>query len=357
MKDYYAILGLDQSASADEIKRAYRKLALQYHPDKNPGDKDAVEKFKQINQAYAVLSDAEKRARYDRYGTEDAGAASPGGFGDIFDLFEQVFGFRSPRSASRAAPRGEDLEATLELELKDVVTAGEHLVNYSRLVLCESCNGEGGKRQTCSACGGRGNLEEYRQSIFGTMMAQTPCVRCRGRGFTLTEACARCKGSGQARKSESISVKLPAGIDENQMVRVAGMGNVGPGGPGDLFVRLRIKPHPEFTREGAHLIYHLKIGLAQAALGAQLEVPGLDGKYPLDIPPGTQHGKVFELAGKGLPYPGRNTRGHLRVIVEVNVPTKLSPKARALLAEYAQEVGEEVSPEGLWEKLKKAFRG
>ena len=359
MKDYYAILGVSREAGADELKKAYRKLALQYHPDKNPGDKAAEEHFKEINEAYAVLSDPEKRSNYDRYGTATPGGFSGGaqGFGDIFDLFEQVFGFRTPGGGTARAPRGEDLEAVVELELTDVLHGAEKEVTYHRLVNCETCGGQGGKREPCRACGGHGTVEQVQRTFFGNMVAQAPCAACRGRGYTLKETCETCKGAGRVRREEHLKVQIPPGIDDNQLLRVSGMGNLGPGGPGDLFVRPHIWPHPQLQREGPHLIYSLNLGLAQAALGSNVQVPGLEGETELHVPPGTRDGEVFELDGKGLPYPGGRGRGKLQVVTTINVPTNLSGKARDLLRQYAEEVGEEVAPDGFWGKGKRGFRG
>jgi len=355
MNDYYATLGVGRNASAEEIKKAYRKLALQYHPDKNPGNKEAEEKFKQINEAYAVLSDPEKRANYDRYGTAVPGTAG-GNFGDIFDLFEQVFGFRTPGGAGRA-PRGEDLEVAVEMELVDVLHGAEKPIEYDRLVTCEACRGQGGRRQTCRTCGGRGMLEQIQRTFLGNIVAQVPCTACRGRGYILAETCSTCKGQGRVRRREKIQVTLPAGIDENQLLRVSGMGNLGPGGPGDLFVRPQIRPHPHLKREGINLIYELRLGLAQAALGVKTVIPGLEGDLEFSVPPGTHDGEVFELEGQGLPRPGGRSRGKLKVITQIAVPNNLSKKARELLRQYAQEVGEEVAPEGFWDKVKRVFRG
>ncbi|MGC8876825.1 DnaJ C-terminal domain-containing protein [Thermus sp.] len=347
MKDYYAILGVSREATQEEIKRAYRRLALQYHPDKNPGDKGAEERFKEINEAYAVLSDPEKRAQYDR------GLLGEGSFQaeDLFDLFAQVFGFRSP---GRPAPRGEDLEVQVEVELPDLLRGKEAEVTYSRLVPCEACGGQGGKRVACPTCGGRGVVETYQRGLFGTFLSRTPCPHCKGQGFLLAEACPVCRGRGRVPREERVRVRIPPGMEEGYLLRVPGYGNLGPGGPGDLYVRLSVRPHPHLEREGPHLVYRLRLGLAQAALGTRVEVPGLEGPIPLDIPPGTGHGEVFELPGAGLPHPGG--RGALRVVVELSVPKKLSPKAKELLRAYAEEVGEEVAPEGLWEKLKGLFR-
>ncbi|AEB12245.1 molecular chaperone DnaJ [Marinithermus hydrothermalis] len=361
MKDYYAILGVSRDASQDEIKRAYRKLALKYHPDKNPGDKEAEERFKEINEAYSVLSDPEKRAQYDRFGTTYPGAGReyqdiP--FNDLFNLFEEMFGVSfGGRGAARTRPaRGEDLEVSVPVDLKTVYQGGEVEVRYERLVMCEACRGEGGERRTCPSCRGSGRVEAYRQSLFGTMVTQTPCPQCKGRGFILVEACDACQGRGRTRKEERISVNLPAGMDEGHLLRVAGMGNHGPGGAGDLFVRVQVQPHPELERDGQNLVYCLRLGLAQAALGAKVEVPTLEGPVPLEVPPGTGHGEVFELEGYGLPHPNGAQKGSLLVVTELVVPKKLSAKARDLLRAYAEEVGEAVHTEGFWDKVKKVFK-
>lgn len=357
MPDYYELLGVDNNASSEEIKKAYRKQALQYHPDRNPGDKAAEEKFKQINEAYAVLSDPDKRAYFDRHGTASPGGfAGQGNFGDIFDLFEQVFGFRSPAGGARA-PRGEDLEAQLELELLDVLKGAEKELVFNRLINCETCAGQGGKREVCKHCSGSGTQQQMQRGFFGTVMAQVPCAACRGRGFTLSETCNTCRGQGRIKHEEKIKVQMPAGIDENQLLRVSGMGNLGPGGPGDLYVRPRIQTHPQLERDGANLIYRLELGLAQAALGAKVSVPGLENETGLDIPPGTRDGEVFEMEGSGLPYPNSRRKGNLQVVTQIQVPSTLSPKARDLLREYAKEVGEEVAPDGFWDKVKRVFRG
>ncbi|GGN03595.1 chaperone protein DnaJ 1 [Thermus composti] len=348
MKDYYAILGVDRNATQEEIKRAYRRLALKYHPDKNPGDKEAEERFKEINEAYAVLSDPKKRAQYD----QGILAAPEFQAEDLFDLFAQVFGFRSPR----AAPRGEDLEAEVEVELQDLLHGAEKEVVYARLVPCEACGGEGGKRVVCPTCHGQGVVESYRQGFFGTFLTRSACPHCKGQGSLLAEACPTCRGRGRVARETRLSVRIPPGVDEGQVLRVPGYGNLAPGGPGDLYVRIRVRPHPHLERQGADLVYRLSIGLAQAALGARVEVPGLSGPIPLDLPPGTQPGEVFELPGEGLPYPGGRGRGALRVVVELSVPKKLSPKAQKLLRAYAEEVGEAVAPEGFWDKLKGLFR-
>jgi molecular chaperone DnaJ len=356
MKDYYAVLGVSKSASQEEIKKAYRKLALKYHPDKNPDDPTAEERFKEINEAYAVLSDPEQRARYDRFGTADPRQARPAdpGVGDLFDLLGQMFGFNVAAGRGRGGPRrGEDVEAVVEVSLEQAAKGGEVEVRYHRLVLCEACGGAGGERQTCPTCGGAGRVRQVQQSIFGQFVTETACPHCRGRGYLLSETCPTCGGRGRLEKLERIKVTIPAGMDEDDLLRVAGAGNEADGGAGDLYVRVRIKPHPQLKREGKNLIYTLRLGLAQAALGAQVKVPSLDGEVDLDVPPGTAHGAVFELPGHGLPDPRGGRAGHLRVVVELAVPKKLSPRARELLREYAAEVGEDVAAEGWWEKVRK----
>ena len=345
MKDYYAILGVSKDATQEEIKRAYRRLALEYHPDKHPGNKEIEERFKEINEAYAVLSDPEKRAAYDR--GQEVGEFS---WSDLFSLFEQVFGIRPGRT-----PRGEDLEAEVEVELKDLLTGKEAEVHYARLVPCPDCQGAGGSRLVCPSCGGRGVVETYRQGFFGSFVQRTTCPHCRGQGYVLKEACRTCGGRGRVSRRETLRVQVPPGMDEQALLRVPGMGNLAPGGPGDLYLRLKVRPHPKLEREGPHLLYRLRLGLAQAALGTRVEVPGLEGPIPLEIPPGTGPGEVFELEGAGLPLP-RGGRGNLRVVTEIQVPRKLSPKARELLRAYAKEVGEEVLPEGFWERLRRGFK-
>lgn len=244
----------------------------------------------------------------------------------------------------------------MEVELQDLLHGAEKEVRYTRLVPCEACGGEGGRRTPCPTCRGQGVVESYRQSFFGTVVTRTACPHCKGRGYLLAETCPACRGRGRVPREERVRVQVPPGMDEGHLLRVPGYGNLGPGGPGDLYLRIRVRPHPHLERQGPDLVYRLRLGLAQAALGARVEVPGLEGPIPLDIPPGTGHGEVFALEGGGLPLPGGRGRGALRVVVELAVPKKLSPKAQKLLRAYAEEVGEEVAPEGFWERLKGFFR-
>ncbi len=357
--EYYELLGVARDASASEIKSAFRKLAMQYHPDKNHGNKEAEEKFKQIGEAYAVLSDTDKRAHYDRFGKGNPNQGFPGGagnVGDIFDLFGDMFGFSGQRRSNNRQPRGEDLEANIEMELIDVLHGVEKEISYDRMGPCEPCKGQGGKRETCTKCRGSGYVEAMQRTIFGNMMSQAPCTQCSGRGFTFSETCQSCRGHGRVRKQEKIKINMPPGIDENQLLRVTGQGNAGPGGNGDLFVRPRIKAHPTLERDGSNLIFGLKIGLAQSALGVKLTVPGLEEDHPLDVPPGTPDGKVFELNGKGLPNQNGRGRGKLQIVTQIDVPHNLSSKARDLLRAYAAETGEAVSDDSVWDKVKRVFK-
>ena len=355
MKDYYAVLGVPQNASPEEIKRAYRELAKKYHPDKNRGDPEAEERFKAINEAYAVLSDPKKRAEYDRRGYVEGAEAYRNVYPeDLFDLFEDLFGVRfGPRSRPR---RGEDLEATVTVDLKTVAQGGRATVRYRRRVLCPTCHGSGGKNQVCPTCRGSGRVQQYQRTFFGTVVQETLCPHCKGQGRILTEACPTCAGRGWVEEETAIEIEIPPGIDEHQRIRIPGGGHQGPGGAGDLYVRVRLRPHPELRREGKNLVYTLKLGLAQAALGARVEVPGLEGPVQLEVPPGTGHGEVFELPEAGLPDPTGGPRGSLLVVTEIRVPQKLPAKAKNALLEYAEAVGEEAGLEGLWDRVKRAFR-
>ncbi len=355
MKDYYAILGVSRDASPEEIKRAYRELAKKYHPDKNRGDPEAEERFKEINEAYAVLSDPKKRAEYDRRGFVEGAEAYRNVYPeDLFDLFEELFGVRLGAKSRRG--RGADIELEVEVDLVTLAKGGEVKARYLRQVPCPSCGGAGGKAQVCPTCRGSGRVQHYQRTIFGTMVQEAPCPHCKGTGRILTERCPTCGGRGVVQTEEEITLTIPPGIGEDQLLRVPGRGHVGPGGAGDLYVRVRAKPHPELKRDGKNLIYTLKLGLAQAALGARVEVPSLDGPVPLEIPPGTGHGEVFELEGAGLPDPSGGRPGSLLVVTELEVPKKLPPKAKKALLEYAEAMGEAAGLEGIWERVKRAFK-
>ena len=362
--DYYELLGVDKSADGKEIKAAYRKLALQYHPDRNPGNAEAEDKFKQINEAYAVLSDDEKRMRYDRFGNADPGVQYSG---DIFDIFASVFGggggFGNARM-QRGVP-GEDLETEISITLEQA-RAGETIqTEVDRLGTCKRCSGERAEpgssgRKTCTTCNGAGQVRQQVQSFFGNMMTQQICPDCRGLGEVVTNPCRECRGTGRTRQKESVDVGLPKGIDGGYRLRIPRAGNAGQdGGPtGDLYVYINMETHPKLERQGDDLIYTLKLGFSQAALGSSFEIPTLDGPEILQIPAGTQPGHEFRLRGKGMPKLRQVGMGDEIVIANVEIPTKLSPRAKELLEAYAQEVGEEIQEhETLAQKLKGLFGG
>jgi molecular chaperone DnaJ len=359
--DYYEVLGVSRTADGKTIKSAYRKLALQYHPDRNPGNREAEEQFKRINEAYAVLSDPEKRSRYDRFGSADPQAQFSG---DIFDIFASVFGGGFAQGGARQrGMAGEDLEAELHVTLQDARAGATVEVELERLGVCTRCNGEraepnSGGRQTCSTCRGAGQVRQQVQSFFGTMVTQQPCPTCRGLGETITTPCTACRGSGRERVQERVPVSLPRGIDAGYRLRIPRQGNAGQDGgpPGDLYVYIQMTPHEHLRRDGDDLRYDLKLGFAQAALGSAFEVPTLDGPEVVQVPPGTQPGTEFRLRGKGMPKLRQVGTGDQVVAVRVEVPERLSPKARELLEAYAREVGEPIEAhETLLEKLKGLF--
>ncbi|WP_103128623.1 molecular chaperone DnaJ [Deinococcus aerius] len=372
--DYYELLSVSRTASADEIKSSYRKLALKYHPDRNkePG---AAEQFARINEAYAVLSDPEKRAHYDRFGSAP-GAGMPGGdpFGgmggvgfDPMDIFEQLFGgLGGARGGRRGPARGDDIETEARVTLLQARAGEEIEVEVDRLTTCEHCHGgrtePGGKPpRTCPTCGGMGAVRAQARTIFGVVETQQPCPTCRGEGQTIEEPCTVCKGRGRTLKAERVSVKLPRGIDEGYRIRVAGRGHEGPGGNGDLYVHIEMEPHPDLRREQEHLIYTAKIGFAKATLGGEITVPTLDGPQAVEVKAGTQHGELHRLRGQGLPRLQGAGVGDLIVEYEIAVPKpgQLTPEAREALHAYARAVGDEVNEhrEGFLGKVGKIFRG
>ncbi len=367
MSDYYELLGVDQNADAKDIKSAYRKLALKYHPDKNPGNSEAEETFKQINEAYAVLSDPQKRARYDQYGSADPGVQYTG---DIFDIFASVFGgagFGSGggRATMQRGVQGEDLEAELFITLEQARDGETVQAQVDRLRTCDHCQGKRAEpgsdgRQRCSTCQGAGQVRQQVQSFFGTMVTQQVCPQCRGLGEVITTPCSRCRGAGRNMHQDKVDVTLPKGIDAGYRLRVPGQGHAGmEGGPaGDLYLYIQLEPHPHLVRREDDLIYELPVGFAQAALGSSFEVPTLDGTEVIQVPAGTQPGTEFHLYGKGMPRLRKIGMGDQIIITRVQVPEKLSPKAREYLEAYAAEVGEEIHEhETLVEKIKGFFGG
>ncbi len=361
MADYYELLGVDKNASAQDIKSSYRKLALKYHPDKNPGDKAAEDNFKQINEAYAVLSDDQKRARYDRYGSADPQANFSG---DIFDIFNSVFGGGFAGGRAQRFQQGEDLEAELTITLEQARAGSTVDLDVEKLGVCDKCNGNRAEpgaenaKQTCGTCKGAGQVRQQVQSFFGTMMTQSVCPTCRGVGEIITAPCTKCRGAGRTRVQEKVPVNLPKGIDEGYRLKISRQGNAGvDGGPaGDLYVYIKLEPHPQLIRREDDLYFELKLGFAQAALGSSFEIPTLDGTEVLRIPAGTQSGADFRLRGKGMPRLRQVGMGDQIVITNVEVPEKLTPKARELLQDYAREMGEEIlEHESLVDKVKGFF--
>ena len=368
--DYYELLGVARTADADEIKSAYRKLALKYHPDRNK-EAGAPEQFARINEAYAVLSDPEKRAHFDRFGSAPP-SGGPGGdpFGggfDPMDLFEQLFGGGGGLFGGRRGPaRGDDIETELHVTLEQARLGAEVSVEVDRLTKCERCQGKrsepGGKPpRTCPTCRGAGAVQAQARTIFGNVMTQQPCPTCRGDGQLIEEPCTVCHGRGRTLKAESVTVKLPRGIDEGYRIRVAGMGNEGPGGPGDLYAHIEMEPHPELRREAEHLIYVARLPYPRLVLGGKVSVPTLDGAQELEVKPGTQHGETARLRGQGLPRLQASGVGDLVVVYEVDVPKpgQLSAEARDALGEYAHHIGDEVVEhrEGFFERIGKVIRG
>jgi len=347
-RDYYQVLGVDRGASQEEIKKAYRALARTLHPDRNRDDPEASEKFKEVVEAYQVLSDPEKRARYDRWGHEAPGGFdidfSDFGFGDIFDIF---FGTGTARRAGRPRPqRGADLRYDLHLSLEEVAHGTQREIEVPRLVPCQACAGTGSAAQkppqTCPDCHGTGERRLSQATPFGHFATVTTCPTCRGAGQVLRDPCAACGGEGMARTPHRINVPIPKGIESGERIRLAGYGDAGVSGgpPGDLYVVVVVDPHPVFERRGADLATELQITFAQAALGARVSVPTLEGFDELEIPPGTQTGEVLSLRGKGLPRRQRLGSGDVYYLVRVVTPTDLSREEKEVLWEFAQLRGE-----------------
>jgi len=357
-RDYYEVLGIERGASAEDIKKAYRKLAVKYHPDKNPGDKAAEEKFKELGEAYEALSDPQKRGAYDQFGhaafdprmRAGAGGGRGGGFHDPADIFREVFGggggasifeelFGDQQQRSPTGPRrGSDLRYDLELDFEEAVLGCEKEISISKLDQCETCHGEGGEKgssiKPCGTCGGRGQIIRSR-GIFS--VAQT-CPDCDGAGQKIDKPCRACRGSGRRERASKIKLKIPPGVDNGARLRSAGNGESGMRGgpPGDLYVVLHVREHGLFNRDGDDLICEVPVSFTQAALGADIEVPTMAGRSTVRMPSGTQHGTVFRLRGKGV----QNIQGHgvgdLLVRVQIEVPTKLTAEQRAKLVEFAE---------------------
>ncbi len=362
MKDYYELLGVPRDASEADLKKAFRQLALKYHPDRNPEDKEAEEKFKEINEAYSCLSDTEKRANYDRFGTAEGIGAGFGayttGFGDIFeDLFGDFFGTFTGQRRTRAT-RGSDLRYDLDISLMEAAFGTEKNIEVPKWENCAECRGTGsapGKGPvTCSQCRGTGHVR-FQQGFFS--ISKT-CGKCNGTGRIITDPCKACKGQGRVKRVKNVIVKIPAGVDTGSRLRISGEGDPGIyGGPsGDLFVVLNVEEHPFFKREGNEIFCEVPISFPQAALGAEIEVPTLDGTSKIKIPHGTPSGRIFHIKGKGFTRVGGHVRGDQVVRVYVDVPRKLTPRQKELLEEFTQSDGDEVA-KTFKEKIKDLFSG
>jgi len=366
-RDFYEVLGVERSATDADIKRAFRKLAQQWHPDVNK-ESAAQDRFKEINEAYQVLSDPQRRQQYDMFGRAGVGgggaqdpfggAAGFGGFSDIFDAF---FGGAAAGGGRRARPTsGSDLRYDLRITFDEAVLGTEKEIEFPVLGRCDTCGGSGAKAGStpvqCTQCNGRGEIRSVRQTMLGQMVNVAPCPRCRGEGKTIDNPCDACRGEGRTERRRSLRVTIPAGIDEGHQIRLSNEGEVGPrgGAPGSLYVAVHVADHVSLTREGTELIYEAEISIAQAALGTRLRVPTVDGEdAEVEIKPGTQPGTQIRLKNRGVPHLRRQSvRGDLHVIANVVVPSKLSKRQRELLEAYAKEGGESVSPpSGLREKL------
>jgi molecular chaperone DnaJ len=363
-QDLYDVLGVARGASDAEIKRAFRKLAQQWHPDVNQ-DAEAQERFKEINDAYQVLSDPERRARYDRFGragvdgAAGAGGAGFEGFGGFSDIFDAFFGGAAgAQSARRGRPQpGSDLRYDLRITFEEAVRGTDRDIEFRSLQPCDTCSGSGAKPGTepvtCPQCEGRGEVRSVRQTMLGQMVNVSACPRCRGEGKIVETPCATCKGDGRTERKRTLRVTIPPGIDEGHQIRLTNEGELGPRGgpPGSLYVAVHIAPHPSLKREGTELFYEAPISIAQAALGTKIIVPTVDGDEEVEIKPGTQPDTEIRLRGKGVPHLRRHTRGDLHVMVDVQVPTKLTKKQRELLEAYAKASNETVGGGGLREKL------
>ncbi len=374
-RDFYEVLGVSKGTSDADIKKAYRKLAKQYHPDVNPDDKAAEAKFKEVNEAYEVLSDPQKKARYDQFGhagVDPNGFSGAGaGFGDfdfggIGDIFESFFGGSGfgRSSRSRTGPqKGADLKYAVELSFEEAAFGMEKELTINRHEACGKCGGSGAKAgtspATCTQCNGTGQMQYKQSTPFGQFVNVKTCDACHGEGKIITNPCPACSGKGRVRKTVKINLNIPAGIDDGQTMSLRGEGDPGAkGGPaGDLFVTIRVKPHSLFKRQGNDVVCDMPITFVQAALGSELEVPTLDGKVKYNIPEGTQTGSIFRLKGKGIPYLRGSGRGDQYVKVEIEVPKKLNEKQKAALKEFAEISGDDVHEQrkGFFDKMKDAL--
>ena len=372
-RDYYEVLGVKKGASEDELKKAYRKLAKENHPDLHPGDKECEARFKEINEAYEVLSDPDKRAKYDQFGHAAfdpsqgfggggfGGFEGFGGFGDIFsDIFGGGFGFGGGGGRNPNAPRkGDNLRATVNIKLEEAAFGVKKDVFVAKIEQCPDCKGtgcaEGTTAEICPDCKGSGTVMSTKRTPFGMVQSSEQCPKCKGRGKIIHSPCKTCRGIGSVRLQHKVTVSVPAGIDDGQTISLRGQGNAGlNGGPaGDLLITVLVQPHARFERDGASILLEQEVSFSQAALGAEIEVPTLDGKVKLNIPEGTQTGTTFRLKGKGVPFLRNGGRGDQFVTVKVTVPRGMSSAQKDALRKYAQTMGETVEQKNIFGKRKK----
>ncbi len=385
-RDYYEILGVSKTASADEIKKAYRKVAMQFHPDRNPGNKEAEEKFKEAAEAYEVLSDTDKKSQYDRYGHAGVSSNGRGGFGgaghnmnmdDIFSQFGDVFGDdvfgsffgggqRRGGGGGRArGVRGTNLRVRIKMNYEEIAKGASKTIKVKKHVVCNTCDGSGAKdkssMQTCGTCGGSGQVRRVQNTFLGQMQTVTTCSTCNGEGTTIANKCTVCKGEGRVYGEENISIDIPAGVQEGMQLSVAGKGNTGErgGAPGDLIVLIEEETHPHLHRDGLNVAYDLHISFPDAAFGIQAEVPTIDGRAKIKIPPGTQSGKVFRLKGKGFPALQSYEKGDQLIYVNVWTPQHLSAEEKTMLEKMQESQNFQPKPEkgdkGFFERVKEMF--
>lgn len=381
-RDYYEILGVTKGSSADEVKKAYRKVAMQFHPDRNPGDKGAEEKFKEAAEAYEVLSDADKRVQYDRYGHAGLSNNGRGGFnggnmnmddifsqfGDIFgdDLFGSFFGGRRGGGTSRSrGVRGSNLRVKIKLNYEEIAKGVTKNIKVKKYVGCNTCSGSGAKDkgsiQTCSTCGGSGQVRRVSNTFLGQMQTVTTCPTCNGEGSLVTAKCPVCKGEGRVYGEETVTIDIPAGVQEGMQLSVGGRGNAGErgGAAGDLIILIEEEQHPELHRDGLNVAFELHISFAEAVFGLQAEVPTIDGKAKIKIPPGTQSGKIFRLKGKGFPGVNSYERGDQLIHVNVWTPQHVSPEEKAMLEKMSESVNFQPKPDknerSFFDKVREMF--
>ena len=379
-RDYYEVLGVQRNANADEIKKAYRKAAIKYHPDKNPGDKEAEEKFKEAAEAYDVLSNQDKRARYDQFGHAGMSGAAGGGFGggfggfsmeDIFSQFGDIFGghfggFSSRGGGGRRVNRGSDIRVKVKLTLSEIANVTTKKLKINKYISCDKCGGTGAKDSssysTCSTCNGTGVVTRVENTFFGRMQTQGVCPTCGGEGKTITAKCDKCSGEGVVRGDEVIEIKIPAGVGEGMAVTVSGKGNAARHGGvnGDLLVMIEEERDAELVRDGNDLIHNLNLTVTTCILGGEVEVPTIDGRAKIKIAPGTHAGKVLRLRGKGLPDVNGYGRGDILIVVDITIPDSLTAEERQLVQKLSEQPhfkeAESVEQQNIFERMKNFFR-